>query len=93
MNLLTILLLAILVLVSTEPDTTSQTALAETAIEGTSAEVAIGTLPAVTVALSTPQPDVKVVASSQQTLDVTGDFVQDRLRTASYHLRERFILQ
>jgi hypothetical protein len=93
MNLLTILLLAILVLVSTEPDAASQTALAETAIEGTSAEVAIGTLPAVTVALSAPQPDVKVVASAQPTLDVTGDFVQDRLRTASYHLRKRFILQ
>lgn len=94
MNVLTMLLLAILVLVSTAPERPSpQKAVATVVIEGTRATGETPATAPTDAALTVPQSTGNPEAIPHPIVDVTGDFLQDRLSTAAYQLRKRFILQ
>ncbi len=93
MNSLTVVLFAILLLVSTQPEAHSQNAVAEAAIVYTGAASGTDGQSPADVAPLVAQPENKTVAEAQPVLDVTQNFLQDRLAAASYNLRERFISQ
>jgi hypothetical protein len=93
MNSLTVVLFAILLLVSTQPEAQSQNAVAEAAIVYTGAASGPDGQSPAEVAPLVVQPEDKTVAEAQPALDVTQNFLQNRLAVASYHLRERFLSQ
>jgi hypothetical protein len=98
MNALTVVLFAILLMVSTHPDKRIPSNVALVALPAMSAAgnpVATATHPETPMAKAPaqPQPDAALHGEHQALADVTKNFMQNRLQTAAATLQQRFMTQ